>query len=230
MEFRQDSELKLLSRFNPTHEWVLEPGDMLYLPPGVPHHGIAEDACLTFSIGMRAPAASELLGDFVDDLIDGSNDSQRYADPDLAPAEDPNEIDAASMQRVLEALNALRMNDPERLGDWFGRFITQYRSAGEAIPPESSPARIEVEWLLEHGGGHLVRHPWTRMAWRKSRRAARLYAGGLVLAMPARDARRLAAANDIDGKLYQALSQAGQDAVFELLAAGHYQRPSDEEE
>ena len=230
LAFRQDSELKLLSRFEPTHDWVLEPGDMLYLPPGVPHHGIAEDACLTFSIGMRAPAASELLGDFVDDLIDGSSDSQRYADPDLVPAGDPNEIDAASMLRVLEALNALRMNDPERLGDWFGRFITQYRSAGEAVPPESSPARIEVEWLLEHGGGRLVRHPWTRMAWRKSRRAARLYAGGLVLTMPARDARRLSAASDIDGKLYHGLSQAGQDAVFELLAAGHYQRPSDEEE
>jgi len=229
MEFRQDSELKLLSRFEPTHAWVLEPGDMLYLPPGVPHHGVAEDACLTFSIGMRAPAASELLGDFVDELIDGSSDSQRYADPGLTPVEDPNEIDAASMQRVLEALNALRMNDPERLGDWFGRFITQYRSAGEAIAPESLPARIEVEWMLEHGG-HLVRHPWTRMAWRKSRRSARLYAGGLMLAMPTRDARRLSAASDIDGQLYYGLSQAGQDAVFELLAAGHYQRSTDEQE
>ena len=41
----------------PTHDWVLEPGDMLYLPPGVPHHGVAEDACLTFSVGMRAPVA-----------------------------------------------------------------------------------------------------------------------------------------------------------------------------
>ena len=139
VHFRLDTELKLLQRFTPTHDWVLEPGDMLYLPPGVPHHGVAEDACLTFSIGMRAPAASELLGDFVDTLIADSDDSLRYRDPDLQPARDPNEIDATAMQRALEALNVLRMNDPERLGDWFGRFITMYRSAAEAIAQPIPP-------------------------------------------------------------------------------------------
>ncbi|MFX9177179.1 cupin domain-containing protein, partial [Acinetobacter baumannii] len=75
--------------FRPTHEWVLAPGDMLYLPPGVPHHGIAEDACLTFSVGMRAPSAAELLTDFVDALTADADDAIRYADPDLAPARDP---------------------------------------------------------------------------------------------------------------------------------------------
>ena len=47
VHYRLDTELRLLQRFEPTHEWVLGPGDMLYLPPGVPHHGVAEDACLT---------------------------------------------------------------------------------------------------------------------------------------------------------------------------------------
>ena len=77
------------AQFNPTHEWVLGPGDMLYLPPGVPHHGVAEDACLTFSIGMRAPAAAELLGDFVDTLAADADEALRYRDPDLAPADGP---------------------------------------------------------------------------------------------------------------------------------------------
>ncbi len=157
IHYRLDTELKLLQRFTPTHDWVLGPGDMLYLPPGVPHHGVAEDACLTFSIGMRAPAAAELLGDFVDTLIEGADDAQRYRDPDLQPTSDPNEIDAAAMQRVVEALNALRMNDPGRLGDWFGRFITLYRSGGGAVPG-TTPPRIEFEWALEHGA-RLLRHP-----------------------------------------------------------------------
>ena len=228
VHFRLDAELKLLQRFTPTHDWVLEPGDMLYLPPGVPHHGIAEDACLTFSIGMRAPAAAELLGDFADALIADADDAQRYRDPDLVPASDPNEIDAAAMQRVLEALNVLRMNDADRLGDWFGRFITLYRNAGEAAPGPVPP-RIEVEWALQQGA-RLLRHPWTRMAWRKSGRGARLYVGGQDMALPVRDAKRLAAATGIDAAAYNALSQRGRDAVIDLLGAGHYQLPSDEEE
>ena len=83
LDFRDDVELKLLRDFHPTHDWVLGPGDMLYLPPGVPHHGVAEDPCLTFSIGMRAPSAAELLGDFVDTLAADADEALRYADPDL---------------------------------------------------------------------------------------------------------------------------------------------------
>jgi 50S ribosomal protein L16 3-hydroxylase len=229
-EFRDDVELKLLREFHPTHEWVLGPGDMLYLPPGVPHHGVAEDACLTFSVGMRAPSAAELLGDFVDTLSADADEALRYRDPDLAPASDPNEIDAASMQRVVEALNLLRMNDPDRLGDWFGRFITVYRSAGLVAPPaQEQPSRIELEWQLEHGL-RLLRHPLSRMAWRKAGKGGRLYVSGRDFALPAKDARALAAASEVDGRTYGALSQAGRDLVVALLADGHYRVPDDEEE
>jgi 50S ribosomal protein L16 3-hydroxylase len=194
----------------------------------VPHHGVAEDACLTFSIGMRAPSSAELLGDFVDTLAADADEAVRYADPDLAPPEDPNEIDAAAMQRALAALNALRMNDPDRLGDWFGRFITTYRSAGAVAADTAPHPRIEVEWQLEHGATW-SRHPLSRMAWRRQGRAARLYANGEAFAMPVADARRLAAAATLHGAAYAAFSQAGRDAAFALYEAGHY-RQDDEEE
>jgi 50S ribosomal protein L16 3-hydroxylase len=228
-EFRDDVELKILREFHATHDWVLGPGDMLYLPPGVPHHGVAEDACLTFSIGMRAPSAAELLGDFVDTLSAEADEALRYRDPDLVPPADPNEIDDAAMQRVIEALNLLRMNDPDRLGDWFGRFITVYRSAGMVAPAQDAPSRIELEWQLEHGL-RLLRHPLSRMAWRKAARGARLYVSGRDYALPAKDARLLAATNELDGRTYAALSQAGRDAVIALLAEGHYRLPDYEEE
>ena len=69
-DFREDVELKLLREFTPTHDWVLGPGDILYLPPGVPHHGVAQDACLTLSVGMRAPSHGELLTDLADTLAE----------------------------------------------------------------------------------------------------------------------------------------------------------------
>ncbi len=90
LHFRLDAELRLLQRFTPTHDWVLGPGDMLYLPPGVPHHGVAEDACLTFSIGMRAPAAAELLGDFVDTL---ASEADEQVNDDMTKAEASKKID-----------------------------------------------------------------------------------------------------------------------------------------
>ncbi len=57
--------LKLLARFEPTEEWLLEPGDMLYLPPGWGHDGVAVGECMTFSIGFRAPSRREFLSAFL---------------------------------------------------------------------------------------------------------------------------------------------------------------------
>ncbi|MBL8262176.1 MAG: cupin domain-containing protein [Xanthomonadaceae bacterium] len=224
VEFREGVALKLLREFHPTHDWVLGPGDMLYLPPNVPHHGVAEDACLTFSVGMRAPSAAELLGDFVDTLLAEADESVRYRDGDLSPPEDPFEIDAEAMRRAIEGLNALRMNDPQRLGDWFGRFMTLYRSVGESLQPDPPRSRIEVEFDLQQGAV-LARHAWTRVAWRRDstkKTLARLYVAGQIFTLPLADARRLAAAQAMDGDDYDALSEDGRALVLELLAQGHY--------
>lgn len=225
--FRDDVELKLLREFTPTHDWVLGPGDMLYLPPGVPHHGVAVDPCLTFSVGMRAPSAAELIGDYLDTLVADADEGLRYADRDLAAPADPYEIDAAAMGRVVEALNALRMNDPDKLAGWFGRFITTYRSAGEVAAMPSGRSRIEIEWDLGHGAV-LHRHPMSRLAWRKAARptkagGAQLFCSGLEFALPVKDAQRIAAAETLDGGAYSALGEAGREAVLELMAQGHYQ-------
>lgn len=230
-DFRDDVELKLLREFRPTHDWVLQPGDMLYLPPGVPHHGVAVNPCLTFSVGMRAPSAAELIGDYLDTLVADADENMRYGDSDLVPPADPYEIDAAAMGRVVEALNALRMNDADRLAGWFGRFITTYRSAGEVAPAPSARSRIEIEWDLDQGAV-LQRHPMSRPAWRKAKRGAQLFCSGLEFALPAKDAQRIAAAETLDGNAYSALGETGREAVLELMAQGHYQfaeEPGDED-
>src|SRR3546814_16929782 len=79
----------------------------------------------------------------------------------------------------------------------------------------------EIEWDLQQG--HVLhRHPWTRMAWRRAGKGARLYAGGETHALPVRDARTISAAPSFDGRAYAALSDRGRDAVYELLLGGHY--------
>jgi len=225
LDFRDDVELKLLREFNPTHDWVLDPGDMLYLPPNVPHHGVAETPCLTFSFGMRAPSVAELMGDWIDTLLADADDSLRYTDPDLTPPRDPSEIDANAMQRVVTALNTLPMNEPERLGDWFGRFITTYRSAGSAA---AAPDQPSWEAAFEHlcaAGELLHRHPFTRMAWRRAARGARLYVSGQEYPLPVKDARLLANAETLSAQALAALSAQGRSVVQALYQDGHYSLP-----
>ena len=227
--FRDDVAIKLLRRFDPTHEWVLSPGDMLYLPPLVPHHGVAENACLTFSVGMRAPSSAELIGDYLDTLIADADDAMRYHDEDLTVPQDPNEIDARAMERAVEALNALRMNDPDLVGDWFGRFITTYRAAGDVMPPPDAPSRIEMEWDIQQGAC-LLRHPFSRFAWRRRSKGATLFCNGVDYVLPVKEAQQLAALESLDGATYGALSEAGRDAVMALAAQGHYQLALDDDD
>jgi len=69
--------IKVLKDFRPEEEWVLEPGDMLYLPPGVAHHGVAFGECMTCSIGFRAPSQQELLADFAGALMQDARSDVR---------------------------------------------------------------------------------------------------------------------------------------------------------
>jgi 50S ribosomal protein L16 3-hydroxylase len=178
--FRTDQELKLLERFEASHEWLLGPGDMLYLPPGVPHHGIAagETDCLTFSVGLRAPSVAELAADFVEHLAEKIPDSTRYADPDLDPAREPGEIDRIALHRVRTLLASALTTDEATQADWFGRFITRYRAAGFAAPRGTPMTAAAFAKKLAVGRGALMRHPLSRFAFQRGRGHAMLFVAG----------------------------------------------------
>ena len=176
-DFRPDVELKLLSEFKPTHDWVLEPGDMLYLPPGLAHHGVALGPCLTFSIGMRAPAQAEMVADFAGFLAERLAESARYSDAGMAPARAHGEIDDAALDRIQQALQDSLSVDASLLRRWFGSFITRYRAAHEALP-RSPPLSAATLARRLRAGATLVVNPWSRLAWSKDRSRAILFVAG----------------------------------------------------
>ena len=177
-DFRHDVELKQLAHFESTHEWMLDPGDMLYLPPGVPHDGVAFGGpCMTFSIGMRAPSQAELTGDLADHIAEHLPEELRYADPDLTPAKATGEIDRAAMERLKTALPfAAALNDA-MLRDWFGRFITRYRNAQVPVPLDKPFDDAALGKQLD-ASATLLRHPWSRMAWTRAKSNGTLYVSG----------------------------------------------------
>lgn len=135
-----DAAIKVLSSFVPEQEWVLEPGDMLYLPPGVAHFGVAEGPCFTYSIGFLAPSHRELVQGFLGYLSEvlepGLDPDALYEDPDLRTQPDPLLLSDAMVEKVAAILSQVRW-DREMVGDFLGRLLT-----GRKLPESSAgPSR-----------------------------------------------------------------------------------------
>ncbi len=119
-----DAPLKILRHFEAEDEWVLGPGDMLYLPPHVAHYGVAEDACMTYSIGFRAPTAEEMAQGFLMHLQDSIKLEGRYADPDLRLQAHPGEIGRAMLDQI-EAMIARIKWTRRDIAEFAGRYLSE---------------------------------------------------------------------------------------------------------
>jgi 50S ribosomal protein L16 3-hydroxylase len=100
--------LKILADFRPTHEWILEPGDLLYLPPGVAHEGVALGDCITCSIGFRSPDWQELVEPWFATLAERARVGGRYRDPNARPTRRPGRLPPALRDAALGALGRIR--------------------------------------------------------------------------------------------------------------------------
>lgn len=225
--FREDSELKLLVEFKPTHTWDLAPGDILYLPPGYAHHGVALDACMTFSVGTRAPSSAEMITDFIDDLAQKLPEYQRYEDRDLSPSHDPYEIDSEAYARVKKAFSAMDDASENNRKRWFGEFITRYRGSGD-ISADPKQLKWPKVLLSLHQGQALLRHPFARLAWSIDGKQALLYVSGDSFALPVHDAKLICQQTLIDGITFNQLTAIGQQTLENLYQQGFYQLVSNQ--
>lgn len=136
-----DVPLKILQNFEPEEEWVLEPGDMLYLPPQWAHDGIAQGECMTCSIGFRVPEATELAREvlirFAEEL-DGEAPRRLYRDPKQEATATPGRVPEALEAFAAEAIERL-LKDPAGLRSALGEILTEPKPrvwfhAGEPLP------------------------------------------------------------------------------------------------
>ena len=124
LRLRPGLPLKILQHFRPGQEWVLEPGDMLYLPPNYAHEGTAVDECFTYSIGFRAPSPQEWLTEFLMDQAEQLDIPGQYADPGLQLQRHPGALPRAVQQFFGRTLKGLRFR-PEAVRDFNGRYLTE---------------------------------------------------------------------------------------------------------
>ena len=107
-----------------TIEHVAEPGDLLYLPPGLKHDGVALEPCSTYSIGFRSPRGAELSAAFLDWLHERGLPDARYRDPGLAPARAPARIPEALVDYSVKTLSRIRWKRGD-VRDFLGRYLTE---------------------------------------------------------------------------------------------------------
>lgn len=174
---RPHADLRLLEDFEATGDWVLEPGDMLYVPPGFAHDGVAvgED-CMTYSIGFRAPSRHDLMVEWTEHLVEDLADDDRYADPDLTRAADPGEIAPTAIDR-LHAMAIEKLLDRDAFARWFGQHHSAPKYA-EADWRQEEPVTIADMAALVEDGAVLLRNPASRFAFLREAEGLLLFADG----------------------------------------------------
>ncbi|MBX9612097.1 MAG: cupin domain-containing protein [Burkholderiales bacterium] len=129
LTLRDGLPLKILANFKAEQEFVLEPGDMLYLPPRYAHDGIAIGECMTYSVGFRAPARAELARELLLRLADGADDAAAtatamYRDATQAAVANPGAMPEALAQFAHDAVTAA-LRDPKALARALGEYLTE---------------------------------------------------------------------------------------------------------
>jgi 50S ribosomal protein L16 3-hydroxylase len=221
--WRDDVPLKMLADFRPAHEALLEPGDLLYLPPRWGHDGCAVGAdCMTASVGFRAPGAAELAGALLERLADAAPParSAHYRDAAQGATASPGAIPAALQAFARRAVGAA-LARPHAIERALGEWLT------EPKPQVWFEAERNAGPLMPGQGLRLDRR--TRMGYD----ARCVYINGESLDAAGRDAllvHRLADARRLEAAEVARLSPAAREAIAQWLAAGwvHGSRGSDD--
>lgn len=158
--------LKILQHFQAEHEWDLEPGDMLYLPPHVAHDGIALDpGCQTWSVGFRAQSYKELLQEGLWRLAEHLETipelEERFADPKQVATHSPEQLPDEMVQQLTQKLRGLHLDRVESFLPGIAAYLSEPKPQAIFNGPE--PIQSPLQFQAAITKGILIPHPQTRL-------------------------------------------------------------------
>ncbi|QBJ62991.1 cupin domain-containing protein [Pseudoalteromonas sp. DL-6] len=147
-QFAQNKSLLQVEAFTAVIDCVLEPGDILYIPPGCPHEGYAIENALNYSVGFRAPNQQDLLSSFADHIIDTESGQKRYTDHTLTLRDSKGELTQSEVDKVKTLMQALIEND-SLFKNWLGNTLSQPKHDMDLAPEETPFSSAEIMQQLE---------------------------------------------------------------------------------
>lgn len=143
--------LRILKNFRPQHEWMVEQGDLLYLPPRYAHDGVALAPCMTLSVGFRTPRKQALAADFLNFLQDNLQLDGLIEDPGLPLQRHPAELPSLLVDKFARVLNSLRWRAAD-VRRFAGCYLTEpKRQVVFQRPRRSMTLSNVVQRVIKHG-------------------------------------------------------------------------------
>jgi 50S ribosomal protein L16 3-hydroxylase len=166
LSLKPNLPLKILAQFEPSQDWILEPGDMLYLPPHVAHEGVSLDAgCQTWSVGFRAASYRELLQEGLWRLAESLDAlpalDQRYQDPQQTATDQPDTLPSELVKKLRTYLMSLKLNSVETMLPGVAAYLSEPKPhAFFSCPDQTLSAKAFAQYLKQNP---LHLHPHTRL-------------------------------------------------------------------
>jgi 50S ribosomal protein L16 3-hydroxylase len=185
-----DTDLCILKSFTAEQEWLVNPGDMLYLPPNVAHHGIAQACqddhgdsldCMTASVGFRAPSLKTITSDYIQYLNDNVHGSSRYHD--VAPVKPAHhaEISEETVSHFIDYLKQGFSLQHEQVKRWLGQYCSDNKAFEDIIDEIHDDEQLanDYEELASIASEEiLMQSPYSNFLFARANNAALLFVNG----------------------------------------------------
>ena len=166
LSLKPNLPLKILAQFEPSQDWVLEPGDMLYLPPHVAHEGVSLDAgCQTWSVGFRAASYRELLQEGLWRLAESLDAlpllDKRYQDPQQTATDQPDTLPPELLKQLRTHLKSLKLDAVDTMLPGIASYLSEPKPHAFFSGPDRPLSAKAFAHYLKQNPLHL--HPHTRL-------------------------------------------------------------------
>ena len=215
----EGSPLRIQKDFNAEQEWILEPGDMIYIPPNVSHHGVSLGESISFSVGYRAVSHADLLNDFIAHITHELPPKLTYEDADLKTQAHSSEITAEAINRVKQIFKTYLDSEHSEITRWFGRYMSDPKSEYTEAPDEPIESISEITDEIKNGI-KLYRHPASRFAYTTDNGNILLFIDGNDYSVSINFAEQLCNNRLLDVNLIQSATEFEQQLIVDLYNAG----------